>query len=131
MGFLSMSHDQLTLTAFYGFHLWKKNNFSDGSGISKKHDQSVYPYSFSGSGRHSILQRFDIIFVHIVSLFITGFPVSSLLQKSLFLVVRIIEFRKSIRDLMARDKKLKSIRKIGIRLTLSGKGRNFNRISGN
>ena len=47
--------------------------------------RSIYPYSLSGSGRHSILQRFNIILVHVVSLFITCFPVSNLLQKSLFL----------------------------------------------
>jgi len=87
--------------------------------------------AFTGGGRHSIFQRFNIIKVHEVSFLIPGFPVFDLLLKPFFLFIGIIQFGKSIGDLTAGDEKFKPVRQIGS-LSISARERGYlHRITGN
>ena len=61
---------------------------------------------------------------------VAGFPLMELLQKSFFLIDRIVQFRKRIGDLSAVNIQFKPVGEIGILFGSPGERRNDNRIVG-
>ena len=98
----------------------EKDDLANGNRIGEQHHQSIDTDALAGRGRHAILQRFDIVFIHQMRLLIAGLTAFNLLGESRFLVNGVIELGKTVGNLAAGNKKLKAFGYIRFLIAATG-----------
>ena len=103
------------------FHVREKYDLANGDCIGEQHHQPIDADTLASRGRHTILQSFDIIFIHQMRLLIAFLTAFNLLDESRFLINGVIELGKTVGNLATGNKKLKAFGYIRLLIAATGK----------
>ena len=106
----------------------KQDNITDGSRIGKQHHQPIDANALASRRRHTVLEGSKVILVHPMGFLVPMLAGLDLLEKTLALVTRIVEFGKGIGHFAPRDEQFKAIGDVRIVLRPPRQGRDFDRI---
>src|SRR5438309_919035 len=90
-------------------HQREKNYIPDRRRIRQHHRQPIDPDAFAAGGRHAVLQRADVVLVHLHRLLVAARALGALLDEAAHLLVRVVELGKGVGDLHAGDVQLKTL----------------------
>src|ERR1700674_118800 len=92
-------------------------------GIGQEHRQPVYAYANAAGRWHSIRECPDVVFVHLVSLFVAALAFLELLFETAALVFGIVEFAEAVGNFHLPGEDLPALGPIGLVRLLLGERR--------
>src|SRR6266852_1359070 len=105
--------------------LWEQNDVPYGRRVREEHRQTIDADAFARSRRHAVAQRAYVVPVDLLGNLVA--TLRNLRAKATFLLYRIIQLRKAIRDFHPCDVNLKALGHARIVWLLLGQGRNVRR----
>ena len=104
-------------------HVRKEDHVADRVFVGQQHHEPVDADADAGGGRHAVAEGTDVVFVEDHRLFVAAFAFGHLIDKAFVLLLRIVQFAKTVRDLHAVDEQLETLGDIRvIRATLLKSG---------
>src|SRR3954454_4828018 len=83
--------------------LGEEDDVADGRGVREEHHQPVDTDALAGGGWHAVLERADVVLVHLVRLVVAAGALAELRLESGALLVGVVQLRKAVRELSAGD----------------------------
>src|SRR5271165_3217061 len=107
------------LLALQGAQQREENNVADGAGIGQEHGEAVDADAFACGRRQAVRERADVVFVHLVGLFVATGALGELAFEAAALLLGIVELAEGVANFEAAHEDLEALDPVGVFLGLA------------